>query len=155
MGTTYIQTAERLAAYCANHIGFMNFTAGTTAGSQQSSLTLNHGPTVTEELVADGILEFEVFVAVTVKLPVLPKNTCCVSVPFTSGAGRGRKADTSVDVRSIVSPEAVATMWKFGSTALMVTSTTPPAAKLTGSGVPTLPVGVFGAFVSPGSRTCN
>lgn len=66
---------------------------------------------MTEELVAVGILTFDMFVAVMVKLPVEPKITCSVTVPFTSAAGAGRAAVMSEEVRPMVSRGAVVTMW--------------------------------------------
>ena len=110
---------------------------------------------MTEELVAVGILTFDMLVAVIVKLPVVLKSTCSVTVPLTSGAGGGKPAATSEDVTPMVLPGAVVTMWKVGSTALIVTLMVPPALRLTGVGVPILPDTVFGALVSPGSRTCS
>jgi len=73
-------------------------------------MALVQGPTVTEELVAVGILTFDMFVAVMVKLFVVLKITCSVTVPFTSAAGAGRAAPVSEEVTPMMLPGALVTM---------------------------------------------
>src|ERR1041384_2655118 len=90
--------------------------------------------------------------AVTVKLPLLLKNTGKICVPATSAVLAGKVAVGSVELKPTVSVTLVAT-FQLLSTALTVTLN--PLNALCALGVPVLPVGVPGAVVSPGTSSCN
>ena len=105
-----------------------------------------------DELVAAGMFVLVVSVAVIVHVPESFRYKAeVVNVPPTKPESAGKVAPPSVEVKLMVSVEF--TMLKVLSTALMVTLTCEPAG--TGVGVPTFPVRVFGALVSPGNKTCN
>src|SRR5262249_46270180 len=75
-----------------------------------------------------------------------------LTVPFTSGAFAGAMAFVSVVVMATTSL-AFATTFQCESTAL--TETVNGFSAVCASGVPVLPVGVPGAAVSPGTKSCN
>ena len=100
----------------------------------------------------DNIFVFETSVTVTVWLPTVFNWKVPIADPLTKEVLFGMIASPSEVVNLIESPGAL-TGFQWASTALTVTVTRSPA--LTGVGVPVLPVGVPGAAVSPGNRTCN
>ena len=92
-----------------------------------------------------------------VKLPVSWNCSENCAVPLTSAALSGVLAPlgpVSVVEMVTVSPTP-ATGFQLASTALTVKVIMPVGLRLTGVGVPVLPVGVPGAAVSPGSSTCS
>src|SRR5438876_915385 len=108
--------------------------------------------TAIDGLVLGDLLASVTLVAVTVKLPLVPKVTLKAFVPATRSEFVGRVAVVSLLVILIVSV-AVLIRFQFAYTALTVTL---KAGKATwGRGVPVLPEAVPGAAVSPGNRTCN
>ena len=109
---------------------------------------------MTGELVPVRVLPGAMSVAVIVQVPEVKRYVSPgkVMVPFTSAASEGSAAAVSVLVRCTVSVTD-GMMCQVLSQALTVTSNGTP--ETCSSGVPILPVVVFGALVSPGSRTCN
>ena len=86
--------------------------------------------------------------AVTVALPAVFRVTLKAFVPLTSAALAGMAAFPSVEVMATVS--LVLTTFQLASTALTVTEKAVPAT--CAEAVPTLPLAVPGAAVSPGAR---
>lgn len=87
--------------------------------------------------------------AVTVQSPGVLNVTLNVCEPSESAASAGSVAEASLLVMVIVSVEL--TMFQSASTALTVTLN--GMSESCASGVPALPVGVLGAFDSPGIKT--
>jgi len=108
--------------------------------------------TGTGELISEALVPSVTLVAVKVQLPMLFKVTLKVAVPPTRSASGGSVALGSVVSRCTVSVTAPS-RFQFASTALTVIGNGMPAA--CARGVPVLPVGVPGAAVSPGTRTCS
>src|ERR1700690_351078 len=94
-----------------------------------------------------------VSVAVIVQVPELPKYVFprIVTVPFARVALAFNQTVVSLLVSATTSLDE--TMCQVGSQILIVRSKAFPT--VCGFGVPILPVVVFGALVSPGSRTCS
>src|SRR5262249_61892046 len=75
-----------------------------------------------------------------------------ILLPEAKGVLVGKLAFGSVDASETTS-EIEETRFQYGSAALTVTFKAVPA--ICGCGMPLLPLGVSGAEVSPGSRSCN
>jgi hypothetical protein len=110
------------------------------------------GLTVVTELVLGVIPPVVTSDAVTVRLPEVLRVTLKILVPLTNAALAGNVALASLEVIPTVSVTVLIT-FQFESTALTVTLKAVPAVRAVG--VPVLPVGVLGAAVSPGIRTCK
>ena len=87
-------------------------------------------------------------VAVTVCRPVVLNPMVPEVVPFTNEPELGRAAEPSELLYVMLLP-LMGTMFQFASQALTVTTAVPAEGplKLTSVGVPTTPLGVFGALV--------
>src|ERR1043166_1275461 len=90
--------------------------------------------------------------AVTVKLPLVPKGRLKSLVPATRAASAGRMAARALEEMSTMSPTEL-TRFQLASTALTVTLTGLPV--VCAEGVPVLPVVVPGAAGSPGTNNCT
>ena len=102
-------------------------------------------------VLTPGVLAPSVTSVAVIVLPVtVSKVTVKVAAPATSGASAG-SVPVSVLVMLIVSDEL--TTRQTESQELTVTLNGTPG--VCASGVPVLPVGVFGAAVSPGNNTRN
>src|SRR5262245_9711372 len=106
------------------------------------------GLTVMAGLVLAVLLPSSASVAVTVKLPLVPKARVKLPVPATKAALAGKAALRSLEVRATISLTLLTT-FQLASTALTVESKSTVANWPLG--VPFLPLAVPGAAVSPGT----
>src|ERR1043166_83498 len=110
------------------------------------------GPPVIAGLVLSVLVPSVASVAVTVKLPLVPKETTKLCVPEIRPALSGNSALESLEVMATVS-EAVLTTFQLASTPFTVTLI--PLLAVWELGVPLLPPALPGAAVSPGTNNCN
>ena len=108
--------------------------------------------TVMAGLVLAVLLASDTSLAVSVKLPLVLKETIKDRVPFKSGELAGKVALVVEEVIPTLSLTLVST-FQLASTALTVTLNAVLASCATG--VPVLPLAVPAAAVSPGTNSCS